>query len=111
VEYTAHGTPKKRDCRSSICNTIRASTGNQEYSRSTKDKRNYVCAQAADTATKVDVIMTDDKSKKCLYKLFFNKQSNYAKNLQQFGDICVTKDHAQAICGKVTDRGDVCMLI
>ena len=71
-----------------------------------KNLRNKIWAECANTATRLDTAMAEDAEKKSPYFLFYNQHPTFLQHLRTFGEIGIVTDHAKKkLRGKLEDCG------
>ena len=71
-----------------------------------KNVREKMWAEAANTATKLDVILSTEKGKDCPFFLVYGKMPKYINCLRVFGEIgIITISNNNQIKAKLSDRG------
>ena len=70
-----------------------------------KTMREKLWAEAANTATKLDNILSHEKGKDCPYKLIYSKMPKYVNGLRAFGEIGIITIGSGKIKAKLDDRG------
>jgi hypothetical protein len=111
-EYTAPGTPQQngrvKQKFTTLYGRVRSMLNHAGLSQAL---RHGIWAEAAATATLIsNAVITRDKPT-APYVRFYNKEPTYIRNLKQFGEIGVVRNHALKLKGKLTDRGRHCLFL
>ena len=78
----------------------------------TTEKRKQLWCETANTAVMLDNILVHEQNSAPPYTMFYRQDSKYAKNLQTFGEICVTADTSNKVGRtKLDTRGKLCMFM
>ena len=112
-EYTAPGTQQQNGVveRAFVMDMGRA-RALMNHAGLTLAKRQQLWCEAAQTATMLDNILTQDSAKSPPFTQLFGVDAKYAEHLRVFGEMCVVADTDNKVGRtKIDPRGKICLFV
>ena len=110
-EYTAPNTPQKNIRVERKFVTLYGRVRSMlNWAQLTKDLREKLCAETANTATDDEVMIVYLGESKSSFEKFYENEAPYARCFFTFSEIAIIKNH-EKIKEKLTDRGKVTMFL